>query len=313
MLLPATDVIRLCDGRLLEFARYGDPAGVPVVFFHGFVGSHHQASFAHEAALRHGLRLIAPNRPGVGRSSPARRGFISDCVPDIAALADALRLGLFGVIGVSGGVPYALACLARLGGRVRFGGLVSGLGPLVDPTLLARMNPLPRRVLRLSRHLPWLVRAALRLRLRQFRSDPDGFLAGLIRRWSITDGELFRRAEVRATLLADLKEVFLHELAAEGLVQELRLYFHWGFQLDEIAPGARLVLWHGRDDVLVPPVMTLHAASQLPGAEVALLPGGHFTVIDHAEEVVRRTRSALVDFFPGAAQPPLTATPAPLS
>jgi hypothetical protein len=34
-----TKQIRLHDGRLLAYAEYGDPAGRPVIFFHGTPGS----------------------------------------------------------------------------------------------------------------------------------------------------------------------------------------------------------------------------------------------------------------------------------
>ena len=129
----ATNTLPLSDGRLLEYASYGDARGFPAVFFHGFIGSHHQAAFAHEAARRHGLRFIAPNRPGVGRSTPKDRRSLEECVPDVAQLADALGLTRFAVIGVSGGVAYALACLKGLPRRVPVGVLVSGLGPVGEP------------------------------------------------------------------------------------------------------------------------------------------------------------------------------------
>ena len=56
------------DGRKLEITEYGDRAGHPAFFFHGLIGSHHQASYISDEAGRIGLRIIAPNRPGVGRS-----------------------------------------------------------------------------------------------------------------------------------------------------------------------------------------------------------------------------------------------------
>jgi pimeloyl-ACP methyl ester carboxylesterase len=293
MTLPAPQTIRLTDGRTLEFACYGDPAGLPAVFFHGFIGSHYQASFAHSAARLHGLRLIAPNRPGVGRSTPARRQAIADCAADVIQLADALNLERFGVIGVSGGAPYALACLARLPRRTTLAALISGLGPIRDPELLARMRPLAQRGLRLARHLPWFAGALLALRTRHFRSDPEGFLARLSGRCSPRDQVLFHRAEVRAAFLADLREVLVTGRGASALARELQLYFHWGFDLAEVPAQARVVLWHGRDDRLVPPIMAEHLARNLPGAEVALYPGGHFMVLDHAEEVVGQIVQAL--------------------
>jgi pimeloyl-ACP methyl ester carboxylesterase len=296
MNLPAPRTIRLVDGRTLEFACYGDPAGVPAVFFHGFVGSHFQASLAHDTARRQGLLLIAPNRPGVGRSTAARRGVLADCAADVAQLADALGLGSFGVIGVSGGAPYALACLARLPGRVALAALVSGLGPLSRPEVLERMSPLVRRGLRLACRLPWLARVFFALRARDFRSDPERFLARLMSRWSRFDQELFRRPEVRSAFLADLREVLVHGAGPAGMVRELQLYFHWGFDLGDVPPGARVVVLHGRHDLLVPPGMAEHFARHLPGAELVYRPGGHFMIVDHVEELIGALVQALVDF-----------------
>ncbi len=56
------------DGRKLEVTEYGDRGGHPTFFFHGLIGSHHQASYIAAEAARVGIRIIAPNRPGVGRS-----------------------------------------------------------------------------------------------------------------------------------------------------------------------------------------------------------------------------------------------------
>src|SRR4051812_15805502 len=89
---PVTDLVRLRDGRQLEFARYGDPGGVSAIFFHGFIGSHHQARFAHEAALRHGISLLALNRPGVGRSTPHARRVMAEVVADVEDLTSHLGI-----------------------------------------------------------------------------------------------------------------------------------------------------------------------------------------------------------------------------
>jgi pimeloyl-ACP methyl ester carboxylesterase len=291
---PAPELLPLPDGRLIEFVRYGAASGPATIFFHGFLGSHHQASFAHEAALRHGLRVIAPNRPFVGRSSPSQRRAIADHVPDVEALVNALGIGRFAVMGVSGGVPYALACLAKLPHRCRLGVLVSGLGPIGDPEVMARMSPLARKMMQVGRRFPWLMRGLIGVQKRRVVADPEAVLGQLIRRWSITDSDVFRDPGVREILLGDLKQVFVEGQPEQGLSQELQLYFRWGFELSEAA-GARVLLWHGRNDVLVPADMSLHAAQRLPGAQLTLKPGGHFMVIGHADEVVRRMSEAMAE------------------
>src|SRR4051794_41466549 len=131
-----SDSIVMRTGRTLEVWQYGDPSGHPVVFFHGLIGSHHQASFIAGPARRQGLRIIAPNRPGVGRSEFTRRRRAVEAVPDVEDLAEALGIGEFSVIGISGGAPYALATLQRLGPPVRTATLLSGMGPLRLPRAL---------------------------------------------------------------------------------------------------------------------------------------------------------------------------------
>src|SRR5262249_17984140 len=135
----------------------------------------------------------------------------------------------------------------------------------------------------------------LRLRLRGFRTDPEAFLARLVSRWSGSDRRLFARPEVRSFFRADLEAVLLQGQGPAGLVQELRLYQRWGFGLGDIPAEGRVLLWHGKDDVLVPPAMSECVAQHFPGAELTLHPGGHFMVLEHADEVVRRIRSALAE------------------
>ena len=54
------------DGGTLAWDEYGDPQGRPVFYFHGWPSSRLQGSLLHGPALRHGLRVICPDRPGVG-------------------------------------------------------------------------------------------------------------------------------------------------------------------------------------------------------------------------------------------------------
>jgi pimeloyl-ACP methyl ester carboxylesterase len=289
----ATALLQLRGGGVLEYADYGDPAGIPALFFHGFIGSYHQAAFAGAVARRHGVRLIAPNRPGVGRSTPRRRRYLKEWIPDVQELADALGLRRFGVIGVSGGAPYALACLHALPQRVRGAALVSGLGPVEDVEVLRTMGPLARRVLQASRRTPWLVRLFFSLKARSFHRDPEAFLSRLVRRWSRADQALFTRSAVRSFFLADLKQVLTEGAGPAGMVQELQLYQRWGFRLEDVDPRAKVLLWHGRQDTLVPAAMSEHVARHFPDAELTLYPGGHFMVLDHAEEVVQRALAVL--------------------
>jgi pimeloyl-ACP methyl ester carboxylesterase len=272
---------------VIEYARYGHPDGVPALFFHGFVGSHHQARLAADAAKRHGITFYAWNRPGVGRSTPCPHRTVADIVPDVVEWTSHLGLDRFVVCGASGGVPSALACLARLPDRVQVGVLVSGLGPLHEPGTLSSMESQARMVLRVGYLCPPLVRWFLAHRSRLYRRDPEAFLDALVRQWSRSDQDLFTRPEIRGMFLADLEEILIRGQGYESLVQQLGLYFRWGFELEEIPPTSRAIFWHGQHDLLVPPAMSERMARQLPGGEVHLRPGGHFMCVEYAEEVMQ--------------------------
>jgi len=87
------------------------------------------------------IRVIAPDRPGLGRSEfqPGRR--IGDWPDDVLALADQLKLARFAILGYSGGGPYAAACALKIPERLTRVGIVSGTAPFDEPGLTAGINP----------------------------------------------------------------------------------------------------------------------------------------------------------------------------
>src|SRR5262245_47793170 len=109
--------LTLPDGRVLAYQSFGvspdaasAKAPTTIFYFHGFPASRLEGALWHDVALRLHVRLVAPDRPGMGLSAfqPARR--ILDWPGDVLALADHLDVQRFGVIGASGGGPYVLAC-----------------------------------------------------------------------------------------------------------------------------------------------------------------------------------------------------------
>ena len=106
--------LELPDGRVLGFDEYGARDGTPLFYFHGTPGARLEWHLfgGENAAQRLGLRIIAVDRPGMGLSTfqPGRR--ITDWPADVRAVADALQLGTFAVLGCSGD-GARLACFPR--------------------------------------------------------------------------------------------------------------------------------------------------------------------------------------------------------
>ena len=105
--------LTLSSGLRLCYAEFGDPEGVPTFYFHGWPCSRLHAWTMHEAALKQGIRLICPDRPGLGLSDDHPERQLLDWPPVVEELANHLGWEKFHIIGVSGGGPYALVCAAR--------------------------------------------------------------------------------------------------------------------------------------------------------------------------------------------------------
>ena len=154
--------ITLPDGRRLAYAEYGDPLGIPVVYCHGFPGSRLEAALFHDTAKQGGVRVISADRNGLGDSDYLPNRTMLDWPDDVAAMADALGLDRFHLLGVSGGGPYALACAYRIPERLKGLALVCPLGPLDQPDLLWAMRWPALFSFTSMREIPFLSRSFLR-------------------------------------------------------------------------------------------------------------------------------------------------------
>jgi pimeloyl-ACP methyl ester carboxylesterase len=280
-------------GRKLEVREYGDSAGHPVFFFHGLIGSHNQAAYIADQAREHGLRIIAPNRPGVGASEFIERASPLEAVDDIEDVATALGLVEFSVIGISGGTPYALATLLRLDRRIRTVTVISGMGPTHLPGALSGMDRRRRLILAVGSRYPQVAKQGLQRELVRFRADPDRFLRRLIATWSVSDRQLFERQEIYELFMKDLHQVFTEGQGPESLAQELAIYRNYGFALKDLPAHRRITLWQGLDDNIVPPAMAWQLTQALPNCEAHFVPGGHFVAVDIAGQIIARLTQLL--------------------
>jgi len=264
------------DGRSLAYAEYGDPHGTPTLYFHGFPGSRLEARIGHQSAVRDKVRLIATDRPGFGQSDFEPNRTLLDWPQDVTDLADALGLGRFVVLGVSGGGPYAAACAARIPERLSAVGIVSGLAPLT-PELTRHMSPLNRAGLALAARTPRLLRAAEPV----IRGVTAGYADGLVRRLArITaqvDREVLNESEVGKALAASFREAVCR--GAQGMVREAELYAApWSDWLREIPIEVRL--WHGGVDRIVPEAMGRALERAIPRCRAEYHSDeGHFSLI----------------------------------
>jgi pimeloyl-ACP methyl ester carboxylesterase len=122
--------VELSDGRSIGLAEYGVPDGDAIFWFHGTPGGRRQIPpLARRFALDRGVRLIGVERPGAGSSTPHLHDSVAASACDIEQIADRLNIDRFGLVGLSGGGPYVLACAHELPERVVAGAVLGGVAP----------------------------------------------------------------------------------------------------------------------------------------------------------------------------------------
>lgn len=273
--------VALPDGRRIGWLEEGAADGRPVFVFHGLPGSRRQRHPDPDIAAAAGARVVHPERPGCGESTPVPRRRLLDWPRDVAACADALGIGRFAVAGISAGGPYAIACAHVLGDRVTRTAVVSGVGP---PGSMPRgLLPLVRLGFALAPHAPVLVRAVVRPIARAAVNAPDRHLRRLAARMAPADRPILARDAVRAMFAADYAAAFAQ--GVDAFAQDLAaIAAPWGF-----TPGPAcgpVAFWHGDADRMVPPSASRALAAAM-GSIVREPPGeGHFMVFDRWGEIL---------------------------
>lgn len=279
--------VKLPDGTAVGYAEAGDPAGPLVIYLHGSPSSRLEVDLPgiREAAEDLGLRVLAPDRPGMGLST-FRRYSIADYPQLVRSFADALGLGRFAVIGVSGGGKYACACAWLLPDRVTRVGLVSSTCSFDLPGARATWNADDRRLYRMAYRAPWLVRLFFAKVARDLRRDPGALFSTVLRSVGAADKNVLALPGFREALDRDAGEAFRQ--GGRGPAHDLTLEARpWGVPFERIE--VPIEIWHGEDDRVVSPEQSRILARMLPLATEHYVPGeGHFSLFArHAAEVMR--------------------------
>jgi len=282
---PGTGSLALPGGRTLVWAEYGSPAGRPLFYCHGFPSSRLEADRTDAAARTLGIRIIAPDRPGLGASTFQPGRTLADWPADIAALADHLGLARFAVLGVSGGAPYALAVAHALPDRLDGCGIVCGLGPAA-PSSTRHMGLVARAGFALGRQAPRLVHLLYgKLLGGLLRRYPEQVFGLLNANAHAVDRAAIARPDLHASVLAAVREAFRQ--GGRGAAHELILYSRdWGFRLEDIKTP--IELWHGECDATVPAAFGRAIAAAVPGCRARFFPEeGHFSLpVNRMDEIL---------------------------
>ncbi|MFI5729997.1 alpha/beta fold hydrolase [Kribbella sp. NPDC051587] len=283
----AEDGVRVVDGRWVELWDGGEPAGAPVMFLAGCPDTRHAAFAGDEAARGLGVRLVAINRPGYGRST-SQASTHASVADDVVAVADALGIGRFAVAGMSIGGPYAVACAARHPDRV------TALGVLASPASVPELDPPYHRddlgpdqqtfFNQLAHITPEQAVEQIRPDFLTYvaqldPSDPDD--TALVRRFLAelgpVDAEVLRRAsgEVNGyrlgsdqAIAAAIREALVNP---DGYLRDAAISFRaWDFRPEDVRCPTHL--WYGDLDTNASVRNGYWLADRIPGAKLVVHP-----------------------------------------
>lgn len=263
-------------GRRVAYAEWGDPAGDPVVAFHGMPGSRAFGGVYDDHARDCGVRVLAFDRPGYGDSAD-RPGYDAAETPGVvAAVLDDAGVDTAGLLAFSGGTPHALATAAALPERVRDVSVISGAVPPACADSLPRVQ----RVLgALATHTPRLLGGLLRAQAwAAARADPE-FVAAQY----TTDGTDHLPADVLAATRRD----FLEALSggADGLVRESgQAVREWPVAPEVV--DCEVAWFHGARDENVPLAGARALVDALPNATLTVLDDDHLGAVAATRERV---------------------------
>jgi pimeloyl-ACP methyl ester carboxylesterase len=270
------------DGGVIAVELAGDPGARPVLFCHGLADTRLSVHLFSPAARELGLRLIAPDRPGIGGTSPRRLSRLVDWVEDASLTLDALGIHSAAVLGVSAGGPYAAACAAQIPGVVNSLTLIAPLGPPGWPT---RGMALEQRLsLHAAKHVPTAGGRILRGLAMVARRSPQLFLRLAGSALAEIDRQAINQTGIREAFLTGYTEAFRH--GSWGVAQDLRVLTRpWGFQLRSITLPTSI--HHGDADKTVPAQHARLMAETIPRAQLHLHAGhGHFSILAATRDVL---------------------------
>uniref|UniRef100_A0A383V6Z1 AB hydrolase-1 domain-containing protein n=1 Tax=Tetradesmus obliquus TaxID=3088 RepID=A0A383V6Z1_TETOB len=256
----------------------------------------------HEAAQRLHVRLIAVDRPGFGGTPFTPQHSLQNWASALQQLSDHLAIGRFGILGASGGAPFAAACARFIGEqRVTGLGLLCPLGP-VDGSTRPGMTAANALLLAMARRCPGVARAVWRATGKWLAWDEhcmQRFALNPQDKQALQSTPHIAQA-IRAAVLEGLSA------GAWGVVHEMALAQRcWGFRLQDIqVPHA--FLWHGLQDPLVTLAMA-RAYESIPGCQAVYFPSETHTTL-----VVNRLCLALEALAAGQAGHGAAAASAPV-
>lgn len=265
--------VQLPDGRTMAYTVLGAPDAPVVFYFHGAPSSRLDLVPYDEAFQRHGVRVVCPDRPAYGGSSPQTGRQLVDWPADVSAVADELGVSRFAVFGLSSGGPYVAVCAALLPERVTAAAIVAGVTDVSWPGFFDDYGTVWPDLVEIMRCNDEVAAAA-------WCDEHYGVGALPLVGRGPTPGP-HDMAFLQNPASVDAFRASMREAVRQGpfgFAQDITIE-NQPWQFDLAAITAPVTVLHGETDVFLPVGHSRHTASIIPGATFELVPDhGHVSV-----------------------------------
>lgn len=261
---PPRRFVTLSDGRQLFYREYGSPQGTPAICFHiGLSASLVLSEFSEAAKGK--LRVLVPERPGFGRSTPVENYSFERVTRDIDELAAQLKFKSLALIGDGTGGAYALHMALHSQTHVR--ALALRAPRLFTPrsksggTFESAMSALVRQ--------PWLVKSVIDI-VRRGAEVP--LLRAMSDRWiynSESDKVLMLGDSPIRALQAQMADAL--EVSSAGVASEMKLFQRLP-RWDVAALKCPVSLWIGADNSVIQVKETAALIAEARDAKIRIVP-----------------------------------------
>lgn len=271
-------------GATIGYYEFGDPIGKPVFAFHGTPSCGAGFSFADAAARERRLRIIAPDRPGVGHSTRRANYRVGDYPAMVGDFADAMKIDRFAVWGYSGGGPYAVACIAKLGKRIDAGAISAGMGEMGVYAEAKDFEKTDRQMLGLAVKHPAIARRIMGAAAWMARKSPKSAMKSFEKQLDESDRAVAATLGEPKEAMALFTQAFTN--GPHGVIADYAaLARPWECDLSMVT--IPVTIFQGTADKMVPFRHAEQLTARLPKSTLKEWEGeGHLATVKHVGEIL---------------------------
>lgn len=284
-------LLRLPDGRMLEYFILGPEDGRPVVLFDALSGSSIDLTGFPRQYLEHldhyGVRLIMPCRPGIYRSDFKKMTSLREFAPDLECLFDALGYDQVSLMNFSFGSGIALATAHEMPERICKVLLSSPSYPVYKHENWRELDQFYHLSAVLAQRWPAMFRQLIPFLVRSIIQNAPRYMERYCKRSpSAHDIELLSHPTIGLRSSKMLEERTAG--GVNGMVEENLLNSRgWDFDVSHIL--AKVEIYHGADDNVAPAQGGELLSKHLPNASYTLFNDrGHYQHISSWPWMVAR-------------------------